>query len=235
MKIYQKLAALTGLATLLSIGVVAVSGPAYAATGCQVFYQRTSTTPFAGAIGIVNTGDPITNGWTLTFAFPTGQRITNGWPVTFTQPPGSNQVTVTSNAPWNSSLATGTLFSVGFVGTAFPVNIDPTVFTLNGTLCNVPVNSAAPVVFLSSPMAGQVFPVGAAVPLFASANDPEAGGGIARVEFHVDGVLRWVDTTFPYSGTVPGLPAGTHTVTATAFDNGNPVRSAQKSVAFSVA
>ncbi|WP_432969374.1 Ig-like domain-containing protein [Dactylosporangium sp. CA-233914] len=105
---------------------------------------------------------------------------------------------------------------------------------MRGTLCNVPVNSAAPVVLLSSPTAGQVFPAGAAIPLSASAYDPEAGGAITRVEFHVDGVLRSVDTTLPYTATVQGLPAGPHTVTATAFDNGNPVRSTQTATAFSV-
>lgn len=235
MRIYKALAALAGLATLLSVGAVAVAGPAYAAAGCQVFYHKTSSTPFAGEIDIVNTGDPITNGWTLTFAFSNGQRITNGWPVTFNQPPGSSQVTVTSNAPWNSSLATGASLATGFVGTALPVNLDPTAFTLNGTLCNVPVNSAAPLVFLVSPTAGQVFPVGAAIPLSASAVDPETGGGIARVEFHVDGVLRVVDTLLPYVGTLSGLAAGTHTVTATAFDNGTPALSARTAVTFSVA
>ena len=234
MKMYKRLVGLAGLATLLSGAVVAVSGPAYAAAGCQVFYRKTSSAPFVGVIDIVNTGDPITNGWTLTFAFSTGQRITNGWPVTFYQPPGSNQVTVTSNAPSNSSLATGVPLSAGFVGTALPVNVAPTAFTLNGTLCNVPVNAAAPQVSLSSPTAGQMFPVGAAVPVAASAYDPESGGAVTRVEFHVDGVLRGVDTAPPYTWDVLGLPSGTHTVTATAFDNGNPARSAQASVAFGV-
>ena len=46
-----------------------------------------------------------------------------------------------------------------------------------------------------------------------------------RVEFRVDGTLVSSDTTSPYSFNATGLASGSHTATATAFDNGNPTLS----------
>ncbi len=73
------------------------------------------------------------------------------------------------------------------------------------------------------PTSGQSFPAGSAVTLSANATDP--GGAVIRVEFRVDGALVSSDTTSPYSFNATGLAAGSHTVTATAFDNGNPTLS----------
>ena len=73
---------------------------------------------------------------------------------------------------------------------------------------------------LTAPTSGQSFPAGSAVTLSATASDP--GGAVIRVEFRVDGTLCRSDTTSPYSFIATGLAAGSHTATATAFDNGNP-------------
>jgi aryl-phospho-beta-D-glucosidase BglC (GH1 family) len=82
----------------------------------------------------------------------------------------------------------------------------------------------APTVTLTAPTAGQTFPAGSAVTLSATAAD--SGGAIIRVEFRVDGTLVSSDTTSPYSFSATTLAAGSHTVTATAFDNGTPTQSA---------
>jgi aryl-phospho-beta-D-glucosidase BglC (GH1 family) len=84
-------------------------------------------------------------------------------------------------------------------------------------------SNTAPTVSLTSPTSGQSFPAGSAVTLAANASDP--GGAVIRVEFRVDGALVSSDTTSPYSFNATGLAAGSHTVTATAFDNGNPTLS----------
>jgi hypothetical protein len=88
--------------------------------------------------------------------------------------------------------------------------------------------NTAPQVTLTAPTSGQSFPAGSAVTLSATASDP--GGAVIRVEFRVDGTLVSSDTTSPYSFNATGLAAGSHTVTATAFDNGNPTLSTATAV-----
>jgi cellulose 1,4-beta-cellobiosidase len=223
-------------ATLLTTaGLVAVTASAaYAAPGCSVAYTKAweGGNGFGANIAITNTGDAITNGWSLVFNFPNGQQLQNGWPVSFTQ--SGSQVTVASDADWNRSIATGATFTAGFNGTFSGANNSPTSFTLNGTTCGGGTGNTPPTVSLTSPSPGQQFPAGASVPLAANATDP--GGAVARVEFRVDGNLVNTDTVEPYAFTVTGLAATSHTATATAFDNGNPALSAvSTAVSFSIA
>jgi aryl-phospho-beta-D-glucosidase BglC (GH1 family) len=198
------------------------------AAGCNITYNWPTWTGgngFGASIDIRNTGPAITNGWSLVFNFPNGQRLQNGWPVAFSQPANSATLTISSNAAWNQSIPANGVFNVGFNGTFSGSNNPPASFTLNGTTCtvgNTPGNTA-PAVSLTSPTANQNFASGAAVPLAANASDP--GGAVVRVEFRVDGNLVNSDTTSPYSFSATGLANGTHTVTATAVDNGNPALS----------
>jgi hypothetical protein len=207
---------------------VAAAPSAFAqAASCQVTYTKSweGGTGFGGNITIQNTGPAITTGWTLQFSFLNGERIQNGWPVTFSQAAGSAQVTVSSNAPWNQSIATGGSITAGFNGTFTTVNATPATFTLNGTTCNGGgTGNTPPTVSLTSPTSGQSFPAGSSVQLAASASDP--GGAVSRVEFRVDGNLVNTDTSSPYSFNVTGLASGSHTAQATAFDNGTPALSA---------
>jgi len=82
-----------------------------------------------------------------------------------------------------------------------------------------------PQVTLTSPTAGQSFAAGAAIPLAATASDP--GGAVVRVDFRLDGAttVAGSDTTAPYTFTLNNVAAGSHTVTATAVDNGTPALS----------
>ena len=192
----------TRLRWLLATIVVASAGASGAfaqSPGCQVTYTAPTWVGgngFGASIDIRNTG-PAINGWNLVFNFPNGQRIQNGWPVTFSQPAGSPTVTVSSNAPWNATIATNGTFNVAFNGTHTGTNNNPTSFTLNGTTCGgtTPVNTA-PTVSVTAPTAGQAFPAGTtSVNLSANAADP--GGAVVRVEFRVDGNLVNTDTTLP--------------------------------------
>jgi cellulose 1,4-beta-cellobiosidase len=212
---------------LLLICSCGLTSQAFAqAAGCQVTYTKSweGGAGFGANIAILNTGPAIANGWTLQFTFANGERIQNGWPVTFSQPAGSAQVTVSSNASWNQSIASGATFTAGFNGTFSTSNSTPTGFTLNGTACTGGgAGNSAPIVSLSSPSSGQTFPAGSSVTLAANASDP--GGVVSRVEFRVDGNLVNTDTSSPYSFSVTGLAAGSHTAQATAFDNGSPALS----------
>ena len=87
---------------------------------------------------------------------------------------------------------------------------------------------------MTAPTAGQAFPAGTtSVNLAANAADP--GGAVVRVEFRVDGNLVNTDTTAPYAFAATGLASGSHSVTATAVDNGSPALSTTSSaVAFTI-
>jgi endoglucanase len=115
---------------------------------------------------------------------------------------GSHSVTATAvdnGSPALSTVSTAVSFTIGATG------------------------NTAPTVTLTAPTSGQSFPAGSAVTLTATAAD--AGGAIIRVEFQIDGALVSSDTTSPYSFTATTLAAGSHTATATAFDNGSPTLS----------
>ncbi len=77
--------------------------------------------------------------------------------------------------------------------------------------------NAPPTVALTSPTTGSTFAPGAAVPVSATASDPD--GAVAKVEFYLDGSEVAEDSTAPYGTTVTGLPAGAHTLTAVATDD----------------
>jgi hypothetical protein len=111
---------------------------------------------------------------------------------------GSHSVTATAVDNGSPALSTTTAAVTFTVGTA----------------------NTAPQVTLTSPTANQSFPPASAVTLAATASDP--GGAVVRVEFRIDGALVGTDTTTPYSFSAPSVAAGSHTATATAFDNGTP-------------
>jgi aryl-phospho-beta-D-glucosidase BglC (GH1 family) len=204
---------------------------------CEVTYTKAweGGTGFGANLVITNNGPAITNGWTLQFDFPSGQRVQNGWPVSFTQASGSATVNVASNAAWNASIASGGSLSAGFNGSFTTANTAPTRFVLNGTVCNGDdpgSDNQAPTISLTSPTSGQNFASGATVTLSASASDTD--GSIARVEFVVDGNVVSTDTSAPYSYNAAGLADGSHTVKATAYDNGSPALSASAEGSFSI-
>ena len=215
-------------AWLLGALVVLAGGAsgAFAQASCQVTYTAPTWVGgngFGASIDIKNTGTAITNGWSLVFNWPNGQQLQNGWPVAVTQ--SGATVTAASNADWNKAIPTNGTFNVGLNATFSGTNNPPASFSLNGTVCNggtTPTNTP-PTVSLTSPTAGQSFASGAAVPLAATAGDP--GGAVVRVEFRVDGNLVNSDSSSPYSFSATGLANGSHTVTATAVDNGSPALS----------
>jgi len=222
------------LCSALILSSIAATNSYAQTASCKVTYTKAwdGGTGFGATIDITNTGPAITSGWTLVFSFPSGQTVQNGWPVAFSQ--SGTQVTIASNAQWNQSIASGATFSVGFNGNSTGTNTSPTSFALNGTACNsgggTPTNTP-PTVSLTSPTASQTFAAGAAVSLAATASDSD--GTVAHVDFRVDGNLVNSDTTSPFGFSATGLAAGTHTVTATAVDNGG-ASTATPAVTFTV-
>jgi len=111
--------------------------PAPANAPCAVHYAVSSTWPggFGAAITITNSAATATSSWTLTWAWPAqGEAVSDGWDGTFTQ--SGLDVTVT-NASWNGVIAAnGGSTSIGFNGTDTGQAPSPTVFALNGTVCD---------------------------------------------------------------------------------------------------
>ncbi|MDQ7905301.1 glycoside hydrolase family 48 protein [Phytohabitans sp. ZYX-F-186] len=222
--------AMIATGALVAGGMVGVPvGMAYAATACDVTYTTNDwNTGFTASVTIHNLGDPLTS-WNLGFTFPGNQRVTQGWSANWTQS-GAN-VTAT-NMPWNGNLATGASLSIGFNGSYSGTNAKPTAFTINGTACNGASSNQAPTVSLTSPAAGASFAAPANVTVSANASD--ADGSISKVEFYRNGLLVNEDTTAPYSYAMTGLPAGSYTVQARAYDNGTPALTATAERAFTV-
>jgi hypothetical protein len=75
----------------------------------------------------------------------------------------------------------------------------------------------APTVSLTSPANGTRFKTTSKITLSASASDSD--GTISKVEFYNGSTLVATDTTSPYTATFTGVPVGTYTVKARAYDN----------------
>ncbi len=89
--------------------------------------------------------------------------------------------------------------------------------------------NAAPIVTLTSPSAGAAYMAPATITLSADAVDPD--GEIARVEFFAGSELVATELVAPYTLKWTGVRAGTHTLTAVAYDSsGASTRSAPVTV-----
>jgi hypothetical protein len=73
-----------------------------------------------------------------------------------------------------------------------------------------------PTVTLTSPAGGASYTAPASIVMTASAADPE--GRLSRVEFFSNGTRVATDTTAPFTYTLPFTPAGSYTLSATAYD-----------------
>ncbi|WFE42714.1 glycoside hydrolase family 48 protein [Micromonospora sp. WMMD998] len=211
-------------ATALAIGGVSLpASAAQAAPACDVTYATSDwSTGFTANVTIKNLGDALNN-WSLKFAFPnSSQRVTQGWSAKWSQ--SGSDVTAT-NESWNGSLPSGASTNIGFNGSFSGSNPKPTSFTLNGVACNGASTNQPPTVSLGVP-AGP-FTAPADVPLTATASDPD--GTISKVEFYRNGMLVNTDTTAPYGYDLQGLPAGSYTVQAKAYDNAGGTATAEKS------
>jgi endoglucanase len=104
-------------------------------SGCHITYldQNDWGTGFTGAISIKNTGTTQINGWTLTWTWSGNQQIIQSWNSNYTQ---TGQHVALTNAVWNGTIGAGdTLTGIGFNANYSGTNHNPTVFHLNGTLC----------------------------------------------------------------------------------------------------
>ncbi|GAA3762309.1 cellulose binding domain-containing protein [Salinactinospora qingdaonensis] len=105
---------------------------------CRVTYNVDTSwsSGFVATVTVTNLADTTINGWSLDFTWPSdGQSVQSAWSAQVTS--DGNNVHVTDNGD-NAVLAPdgGSTATFGFVGANSAANPAPTVFTLNGTVCN---------------------------------------------------------------------------------------------------
>ncbi|WVK85781.1 glycoside hydrolase family 6 protein [Dactylosporangium sp. AC04546] len=215
----RKLAIVSIAAIAATGGAIAVTSPAFAATGCSAKYTISSSWPggFGANVEFTNLGDPLTS-WTLGWDFGnSSQKIQQMWQAVPTQ---TGLHLDAKNESYNGTVATGGKVQFGFNGAWSGSNPVPTAFTLNGVVCDggsSPTNQA-PTVSLTSPAANASFTAPATVNIAANAAD--ADGTIAKVEFYQGTTLLGTDTSAPYSYSWTNVAAGSYSITARAYDNG---------------
>jgi endoglucanase len=104
-------------------------------SNCHITYtdQNDWGSGFTGAISIKNTGTSQIDGWSLAWTWSGNQQITQSWNSNYTQ---SGQNVTLTNAAWNGTINPGdTLTGIGFNANYSGSNNPPTVFHLNGVLC----------------------------------------------------------------------------------------------------
>ncbi|MFE9770878.1 glycosyl hydrolase family 18 protein [Streptomyces sp. NPDC005931] len=126
--------AAAGLATLVLpfTGLVALAGPAQAATSATATYAKTQDwgSGFEGKWTVKNTGTTTLSNWTVEWNFPAGTKVTSAWDATVTN---SGDHWTAKNLSWNGTLAPGASVSFGFNGTGSGAPAD---CKLNGGSCD---------------------------------------------------------------------------------------------------
>ena len=89
--------------------------------------------------------------------------------------------------------------------------------TTSGTVTVTVGANKPPLVSLTSPVGGAVFPLLATIALTASASDPD--GSIQRVEFYNGKTLLGSDTKSPFTFTWLNVALGSYSLSAVAYDN----------------
>jgi cellulose 1,4-beta-cellobiosidase len=226
--------AVTTVLVMTSAAVLLGGNPAGAAPGCKVDYSITNQwdTGFGATVTVTNLGDPITNGWTLTWDFPSNQQVQQGWNGVFGQQ--ANHVTV-QNPSWSGSLATGATAAPGFNASYSGTNGKPSTFKLNGTTCTggvppttsttAPTTTTPPTTTTTPPGGGTRVPnpyAGAGVyvnPDWSAHAAAESGG--AAVANQPTGV--WLDRIAAIAGTSGARGLRGHLDTALTQANGKPL------------
>jgi hypothetical protein len=140
---------------------------------------------------------------------------------------GANLGAEDTSSPYAITWNTGTAANGSHTLTA--VSRDAAGNTTTSAGVTVTVDNAAPAVSITAPSSGSS--VTGTTTITASASDNTGGAGVAKVEFYIDGSLKSTDTTAPYSYAWDSTTstAGSHTLSAKAYDNATSVNVATSS------
>ncbi|MEN8651949.1 cellulase family glycosylhydrolase [Streptomyces sp. 21So2-11] len=137
-----RLPLLSAGAALIVSGLLPLDPASAAAPACTVEYTATNQWAggFQGSVKVTN-NSALLSSWALGFSFPGGQQVTQGWGAKWSQ---SGRVVIAANESWNGALGTGASVTIGFIASRSDTDRPPTVFTLNGTVCNTDTDPTDP-------------------------------------------------------------------------------------------
>ncbi|MFD7259677.1 glycosyl hydrolase family 18 protein [Streptomyces sp. NPDC059874] len=131
-RFFMRVAAVIAALAVPVTGLVALAGPAQAATSATATYTKVSDwgTGFEGKWTVKNTGTTTITSWTVEWDFPAGTAVTSAWDGTVTN---SGTHWTGKNVGWNGTLAPGGTASFGFNGTG---SGSPSGCKINGGSCD---------------------------------------------------------------------------------------------------
>ncbi|MFF4453639.1 glycosyl hydrolase family 18 protein [Streptomyces goshikiensis] len=114
-RLFRRVAATLAAFALPIAGLVALAGPAEAATSATATYTRVSDwgSGFEGKWTVKNTGTTTISSWTVEWDYPSGTAVTSAWDATVTS---SGTHWTGKNVGWNGTLSPGASVSFGFNG-----------------------------------------------------------------------------------------------------------------------
>ncbi|MFD3555162.1 glycosyl hydrolase family 18 protein [Streptomyces goshikiensis] len=115
-RLFRRVAATLAAFALPIAGLVALAGPAEAATSATATYTKVSDwgSGFEGKWTVKNTGTTTISSWTVEWDYPSGTAVTSAWDATVTS---SGTHWTGKNVGWNGTLSPGASVSFGFNGT----------------------------------------------------------------------------------------------------------------------
>ncbi|MGW2441569.1 glycosyl hydrolase family 18 protein [Streptomyces goshikiensis] len=114
-RLFRRVAATLAAFALPIAGLVALAGPAEAATSATATYTKVSDwgSGFEGKWTVKNTGTTTIGSWTVEWDYPSGTGVTSAWDATVTS---SGTHWTGKNVGWNGTLSPGASVSFGFNG-----------------------------------------------------------------------------------------------------------------------
>ncbi|MFJ5633262.1 glycosyl hydrolase family 18 protein [Streptomyces goshikiensis] len=114
-RLFRRVAATLAAFALPIAGLVALAGPAEAATSATATYTKVSDwgSGFEGKWTVKNTGTTGISSWTVEWDYPSGTSVTSAWDATVTS---SGTHWTGKNLGWNGTLSPGASVSFGFNG-----------------------------------------------------------------------------------------------------------------------
>ncbi|MFI5636526.1 glycosyl hydrolase family 18 protein [Streptomyces goshikiensis] len=131
-RLFRRVAATLAAFALPIAGLVALAGPAEAATSATATYTKVSDwgSGFEGKWTVKNTGTTTIGSWTVEWDYPSGTGVTSAWDATVTS---SGTHWTGKNVGWNGTLSPGASVSFGFNGTGPGA---PGGCKINGVACD---------------------------------------------------------------------------------------------------
>ncbi|MET9321539.1 glycoside hydrolase family 18 chitinase [Streptomyces sp. NPDC003038] len=114
-RFFTRVAAILAAIAVPVSGLVALAGPAQAATSATATYTKVSDwgSGFEGKWTVKNTGTTTLSSWTVEWDYPAGTQVTSAWDATVTN---SGTHWTAKNVGWNGTLSPGASVSFGFNG-----------------------------------------------------------------------------------------------------------------------